>query len=211
MRRPNDFGGRVQCDPYFTYSLGIEHSKSAWVGRHGIGCVIGAGARSFEARDIGEISDLARRLECSNEVGKLIAISRQDRRARRSLRNESPRHHDEKLCADNSLDHGKPRPQRFDQAHDHIVAVDCKAPRRRSGAFGGDAARDRLQRVKQCPRKASFERRGYVRGHAADARDAAVRILPATAAWSRNVGQSGMSLSHSIKVAIGPTRLMTCL
>ena len=211
MRRPNDFGGRVQGDAYFTDSIGIKRSKTARVDRRGVGCVISAGARRFEAGHVGEIAKLTRRLESGDEIGKLIAVSRQDRRcAAASWRRRYAPSRQRTLR------------RRFSQPPENAPAAFRSGPRPHccggwqsaapaSAAFGGDAAAGR-----------AADGSSNARATEASKDPGALALMPPTRATlrsgysrrrvasSRSVGQSGMSLSHSISVAIGPARAMTC-
>ena len=66
--------------------------------------MIGAGARGFEPRDVGEIDEFRRRLERVDEIAEIVAIGVQDFRARRMRHDEDPRHRAEEFLADDPLD-----------------------------------------------------------------------------------------------------------
>ncbi len=174
--------------------------------------MVGAGARRLEPRHIRKVRQLPRRLERGDEVGEFLAILRQQRRARRMLRHELPRHRGEEFAADQPFDDGIALCQRSAETGHDVVAVHGKASRRSGrGARGarGDAGRKGRFGAEQRLRKGCFEGCGHGVSHAAATHAAPDRMRWAATASARSTGQSGTSLSHSIRVGSAPVRAIT--
>ena len=59
--------------------------------------------------------------------GEFVAIGREQRRARRPLHHEDPRHRGKEFLADDFLDNGEAALERIHQAHHDVIAIDGKA------------------------------------------------------------------------------------
>ncbi len=172
--------------------------------------MIGGCPRGLEPCNICQIRNFARRFKGGDERRKVVTIGCEQRRAWWLFRHEDPRHRGKELFTYDFLDHGEAIPKCLPKAYHHIVAVDPEASRGNGRIVGGNAARNRLVGVEQRIRKRCLERCMHGSSHAADAREARERISRAAIASAHSVGQSGTSLSHSIRVGISPERAMTC-
>ena len=86
---------------------GIKRREPTGVEGRGVGGMIRTRTLSLQPRHVCKIEKLARRLERGDERGKVVAIGCKQRRARRPLRHEDPRHRGEELLAYDFLHHGE--------------------------------------------------------------------------------------------------------
>ena len=189
--------------------VGREGRKRRRIERHGVGGVISARARGFQARDIGQIGERCRRREGGDKGGEIVAVFAQDFRARRMRRHEQPRHREEEFLADDALGGGKARAQCVDKADHDIVAVDGKAAVRRPARVGGEAAGQRGVRIEQGLRELLLQGDHGRLPQAAWRAPARSRMALAACASAASTGQAGTSLSHSIRVGSGPAASIT--
>src|SRR5271154_2344198 len=124
-----------------TDSPGVQGRELASIDWGNVGCTISACARGLNPCHVREIGKLTRRSKPSDEARKVIAITCEQRRARRMLDDESVGHHLEELVARDLLDYRKATLENFYQPRHHIIAVNGKAPRRDSGAGNIDSER----------------------------------------------------------------------
>src|SRR5262245_28864885 len=188
---------------------GVKRCERAGVERCDVGRMMGACVRGLELRHVREVSKVARRCKGCNEFRQFIAIACEHRRARRAFQHESACHRAEKFLAYDFLDNREAASEHVHQARDHVVAVHGQASRGSDRAGRTDSDRDRLLSVEQSFGKGSFYQREHDPSYAAEAREASAIMRSAAVASARSIDQSGMSLSHSMTVAIGPMRAMT--
>ena len=184
----------------------------AGVDRRRLGRVIGIAPGRLQPGDIGQIRHRRRRLEALDELGKIVAVLRKQRRPRPAAGNEAFRHAAEERFADQPHRHREALLERPRQPCHDIVAIDGEAPR------VGRAARRR--QPGRCGRVLQQRRREFLlrdalrhfRAQAALAGDRLRRLVlrsimrSARTASESSVANGGTSLSHSISVATGPVR-----
>ena len=81
---------RMRRKPQGAEILGIDRAERIERERRGLGGVIGLDPGVLQPRDIGEIGDLARRLEARDEVGEGLAVVDQHRRRGFSAATKAP-------------------------------------------------------------------------------------------------------------------------
>ena len=94
--------------------------------------MVGARPQIFQADDVGQIGELARRLEAFDEFGKAFAVVEQHGRARRMAQHELPRHGAEKFFSDDFFRRRVACRQGAGKAKQDVVAVDREATGRRA-------------------------------------------------------------------------------
>ncbi len=125
------------------------------------------------------------------------------------LHHELPRHRGKEFAADQPFDDGMALCQRSAETCHDVVAVDGKASRWNGAGVCGDSGRKHCFGAEQRLRKGCFEGCGHGVSHAAATHAAPDRMRWAATASARSTGQSGTSLSHSIRVGSAPVRAIT--
>ena len=111
--------------------------------------VIGPCPSSFDARDVGEISQTARRLEPPDEIGEPVAIFEEQRRRRFAQSGVGPCHAGKELFADQLPHDREAFCQRCRQSDMDVVAIDGEACGVGSAPGGSDALRQGAGRIEQ--------------------------------------------------------------
>lgn len=116
--------------------------------------MIGVGPGVLDAGNVGQISQRGRRLECVDEIGEACAVSEQDRRVRRLLRDIHTRHRAKELLADDPAHGRERRLQGVDEPAHHVVAIDRESPLARLAVRPDQTGRQWTLGIEQRPGEA---------------------------------------------------------